>query len=132
MGKIVSGIFGGGGGGGGGQQAPAPSSQTVTQTNIPEYARPYVERMLGKSEALTDINQNPYETYGGQRIQDFSPLQKQAFENVANQQTAGQLGAATGLAGMAGLASIGAGADYRNMATIPTLLKPTCLHTCRT
>jgi hypothetical protein len=118
MGGLVKSIFGGGGGGGG-QQAPAPSSQTVTQTNIPEYARPYVERMLGKSEALTDINQNPYETYGGQRIQDFSPLQKQAFENVANQQTAGQLGAATGLAGMAGLASIGAGADYRNMATNP-------------
>jgi hypothetical protein len=116
--KAVGNIFGGGGGGGGGS-APAPSSQTVTQTNIPEYARPYVERMLGKSEALTDINQNPYEAYGGQRIQDFSPLQKQAFENVANQQTAGQLGAATGLAGAAGLASIGAGADYRNMATNP-------------
>lgn len=34
--------FGGGGGGGGG-----PTSSTVTQTNIPEYARPYVESMLG-------------------------------------------------------------------------------------
>lgn len=31
------------GGGGGGQ----PTSSTVTQTNIPEYARPYVESMLG-------------------------------------------------------------------------------------
>ena len=124
MGKIVSGIgnaiggiFGGGGGGGGG--GSAPSSQTVTQTNIPEYARPYVERMLGKSEALTDIDQNPYQAYEGQRIQDFSPLQKRVFENVANQQTAGQLGPATGLAGAAGLASLGAGADYRNMATNP-------------
>jgi hypothetical protein len=108
--------FMGGGGGGGG---PAPSSQTVTQTNIPEYARPYVERMLGKSEALTDIDANPYQSYGGQRIEGFTPLQKQTFENVANQQTAGQLGAATGLAGAAGLASLGAGADYRNMATNP-------------
>jgi hypothetical protein len=105
------------GGGGGGQ--PAPTSQTVTQTNIPEYARPYVETMLGKSEALTDIEKNPYQAYGGQRISEFSPLQKQAFENVANQQTAGQLGAATGLAGAAGLGAIGAGADYRNMATNP-------------
>jgi len=115
--------FGGGGmtleGGKGGGGAPAPSQQTVTQTNIPEYARPYVERMLGKSEALTDIEANPYQAYGGQRISEFSPLQKQAFENVANQQTAGQLGAATGLAGAAGLASIGAGADYRRMATNP-------------
>jgi hypothetical protein len=116
--------FGGGGmtlegGKGGGGGAPAPSAQTVTQTNIPEYARPYVERMMGKSEALTDIEANPYQAYGGQRISDFSPLQRQAFENVTNQQTAGQLGAATGLAGAAGLASLGAGADYRNMATNP-------------
>jgi hypothetical protein len=116
--------FGGGGmtlegGKGGGGGAPAPSAQTVTQTNIPEYARPYVERMMGKSEALTDIEANPYQAYGGQRISDFSPLQRQAFENVAGQQTAGQLGAATGLAGAAGLASLGAGADYRNMATNP-------------
>jgi hypothetical protein len=107
---------GGKGGGGGGQ---APAQQTVTQTNIPEYARPYVERMMGKSEALTDIEANPYQAYGGQRISEFAPLQKQVFENVANQQTAGQLGAATGLAGAAGLASLGAGADYRNMATNP-------------
>ena len=108
-----------GGKGGGGGGAPPPSAQTVTQTNIPEYARPYVERMMGKSEALTDIEANPYQAYGGQRISEFSPLQRQAFENVANQQTAGQLGAATGLAGAAGLASLGAGADYRNMATNP-------------
>jgi hypothetical protein len=108
-----------GGKGGGGGGAPPPSAQTVTQTNIPEYARPYVERMMGKSEALTDIEANPYQAYGGQRISEFSPLQKQAFENVTNQQTASQLGAATGLAGAAGLASIGAGADYRNMATNP-------------
>jgi hypothetical protein len=107
---------GGKGGGGGGQ---APAQQTVTQTNIPEYARPYVERMLGKSEALTDIEANPYQAYGGQRISEFAPLQKQVFENVANQQTAGQLGAATGLAGAAGLGSLGAGADYRRMATNP-------------
>jgi hypothetical protein len=75
--------------------------------------------MLGKSEALTDIEKNPYQAYGGQRISEFAPLQKQVFENVANQQTAGQLGAATGLAGAACLASLGAGADYRNMATNP-------------
>jgi hypothetical protein len=108
-----------GGKGGGGGGAPAPTSQTVTQTNIPEYARPYVETMLGKSEALTDIEKNPYQAYGGQRIAEFAPLQKQAFSNVANQQTASQLGAATGLAGAAGLGAIGAGADYRNMATNP-------------
>lgn len=115
MSKVIGSIFGGGGGGG----APAPSNQTVTQTNIPEYARPYVERMLGKSEALTDINANPYQTYGGQRIQGFTPMQERAFQNYATQDIAGQIGAGTGLAGISGLGSIGAGSDYMRMATDP-------------
>jgi hypothetical protein len=115
MGKIVSSIFGGGGGGG----APAPSNQTVTQTNIPEYARPYVERMLGKSEALTDINANPYQTYGGQRIQGFTPMQERAFQNYATQQIAPELGAGSNLAALSGLGSIAAGGDYMRMATDP-------------
>jgi len=113
-------ICGGGGkGGGGGGGGPPPASQTVTQTSIPEYARPYVETMLGKSEALTDINQNPYQAYGGQRIAGFNPMQERVFQNVANQQVAGQVGAGTAMAGAAGLGSLGAGADYRNMATNP-------------
>jgi hypothetical protein len=37
--------FGGSGGGGGG-----PTSSRVEQTNIPEYARPYVETMLGATQ----------------------------------------------------------------------------------
>jgi hypothetical protein len=112
-------ICGGGGKGGGGGGSPPPASQTVTQTSIPEYARPYVETMLGKSEALTDINQNPYQAYGGQRIAGFNPIQEQAFQNITNQQVAGQIGAGTAMAGAAGLGSLGAGADYRNMATNP-------------
>jgi hypothetical protein len=104
MGGIVKGIFGGGGGGG---SAPAPSSQTVTQTSIPEYARPYVERMLGKSEALTDIDQNPYQNYGGERIAGFNQNQQNAFANVMNQTPASQLGGATNLAERAGLGAIG-------------------------
>jgi hypothetical protein len=113
-------------GGGGGGPAPAPSSQTVTQTAIPEYARPYVETMLGQSQALTDINQNPYQTYGGQRIAEFSPLQQQAFTNAANQQTAGQLAPATGLAAASGMGALGvsgqmagAGDRYAQQATSP-------------
>ncbi len=45
--------------GGGSSPAPAPTTQTVNQNNIPEYVRPYYETMLGQSQALTDINQNP-------------------------------------------------------------------------
>ena len=111
---------------GGSAPAPAPSSQTVTNTTIPDYAKPYVETMLGKTEALTNINQNPYKTYGGQRIAGFSPLQQQAFSNVENMQTAPQLGQATNFAGMSGLGSLGtagqmagAGNQYNQMATNP-------------
>lgn len=121
-------ICGGGGkGGGGGGGGPPPASQTVTQTSIPEYARPYVERSLGKAEALTDIGQNPYQAYGGQRIAEFAPLQQQAFANVASQTTAQQLVPATGLAGAAGMGSLGVagraanvGQDYYRLATDPT------------
>jgi hypothetical protein len=117
-------ICGGGGGkGGGGAPPPPPSSQSVVQTTIPEYARPYVETMLGKSQALTE---QPYQPYGGERLSDFSPLQKQAFANVASQTTAGQLGPATQLAGASGLGSLGVagraanvGQDYYRLATDP-------------
>jgi len=80
----------------GGGSAPQPTQQTVTQTNIPEYARPYAEKLMGKAEALTDISQNPYQTYGGQRVAGFTPLQQQAFQNVA---------------GMAPSQAVGAGID---------------------
>ena len=111
---------------GSGGSAPSATSQTVTNTSIPDYAKPYVETMLGKTQALTDINQNPYQTYGGQRIAEFSPLQQQAFSNVANMQTAPQLGQATNLAGISGIGSLGtanqmagAGNQYNQMATNP-------------
>tara|TARA_Y100000114_G_scaffold32779_2_gene28150 strand:- start:577 stop:1614 length:1038 start_codon:yes stop_codon:yes gene_type:complete len=47
----------------------APTTQTVRQTNLPEYAAPYVERVFARAEA--ESNQ-PYTPYGGQRIADFS------------------------------------------------------------
>jgi hypothetical protein len=98
---------GGGKGGGGGGSAPPPASQTVTQTAIPEYARPYVESMLGKSEALTDINQNPYQSYGGQRIAGFNPVQERAFQNVQNMQPASQVGMGSELAAASGMGALG-------------------------
>ena len=119
-------ICGGGGGKGGGGGGGAPAQQTVTQTSIPEYARPYVEKMLGKTEALTDIEQNPYQAYGGQRVAGFSPLQERTFQDVSNQTTAGQLVPATGLAAASGMGSLGAagqmgmaGQQYAQQATNP-------------
>lgn len=104
--------------------APAPPSQpektTQTTTTIPDYAKPYVERMLGKTEALT---QTPYQTYGGERIAGFTPMQQQAFQGVANLQPAQQLGAATQIGGMAGLGGLMAGQQYAQQATSPEAMQ---------
>ena len=99
-----------------GSSAPAPSSSTVTQTSIPEYAKPYVERMLGKAEALTSA---PYQAYGGERTAGFTPMQQQAFQSAANLQPSQQLGIGTQLAGLGGLGAMNAGQNYQNMATNP-------------
>ena len=96
--------------------APQASSQNVTTTSIPEYAQPYVERMLGKAEAVTD---KPYQQYAGERVAGFTPLQQQAQTDIAGMQTAPQLGQATGMAGTAGLGGLMAGQNYQNMATNP-------------
>jgi hypothetical protein len=52
-------------------------------TNIvgfaPEVA-PYAQKLLGKAEALTG---SPYQTYKGDRIAQFNPLQKQSFVGAA-------------------------------------------------
>ena len=36
------------------------SQQTISQTSIPDYAKPFVEEMLGKAQYFTDTEQNPY------------------------------------------------------------------------
>ena len=95
---------------------PTPSSQNVTQTSIPDYAKPYVERMLGKAEA---VSSQPYQSYGGERLASFSPMQQQAFQGVQNLQPSQQLGTATQMAGLAGLGSLQAGGQYARQATDP-------------
>lgn len=94
---------------------PAPAT-SMSQTTIPEYAQPYVERMLGKAEAFTEA---PYQAYGGERIAGFTPMQEQAFQNAADLGPARQLGLGTQMAGISGLQALGAGQNYQNMATDP-------------
>jgi hypothetical protein len=85
--------------------APAqPTSTTSTQTSIPEYAKPYVEKMLGKTEALSET---PYQTYDRERIAGFTPMQQQAFQGAQGMQTSGATGFGAGLAGAAGLGALG-------------------------
>jgi len=102
--------------GGGGSAPSAPEKQTIEQTSIPEYAKPYVERMLGKTEALGNA---PYQAYQGERVAGFTPLQQQAQQSAANLSPARQLGVGTQMAGLAGLGSLGAGQQYAQQATNP-------------
>jgi hypothetical protein len=101
-------------GGGGGQQQPTNTTQTTT--TIPEYARPTVERMIGRAEAYS---KTPYQAYGGQRIAEFTPLQQKSFESAENLGPAGQIGAGTQMAGIAGIQGLGAGQRYAQQATSP-------------
>jgi hypothetical protein len=87
-----------------GDSAPAPTSQTITQTSIPDYAKPYVEKMLGQTEALAGT---PYQTYDRERIAGFTPMQQQAFQGAQGMQTSGMTGYAGQLAGAAGLGALG-------------------------
>lgn len=129
--KATGGYILGGGGGGSPPPPPpaAPTQTTVQNTSIPEYARPYVETMLGATQQqLFNMDGNtitgvkpfvPYSTNPADYVASFSPMQQQSFTTAQNLQVPGQYAQGTGLAGAAGLGSIGAGADYRAMATNP-------------
>lgn len=95
--KVAGGriIYGGGGGG------KSPSSTTQTQ-ELPAWARGYAKDVLAKGAALTDINQNPYVKYGGERLAGFNPMQQQSFNSAQNMQVAPQVGQATQYATQSG------------------------------
>lgn len=98
--------------------ASMPTNTTNTTTTIPDYARPYVEEMLGATGALTfdrDAQGNiqgfqPYQNYGGERTAQFSPLQQQSYEAAGALGTSPQIYAASDMAQRAGLAALNQGA----------------------
>lgn len=93
-----------------------PSTQTSTQVvDLPEWAKPYAKESLGKAAALTDTEQNPYQTYGGDRLAGFNPLQQQAFTGAQNMMPSSELGQAAGAAGMATMGALGT--QYRPAQT---------------
>jgi hypothetical protein len=89
------------------------SSQTISQTSIPDYAKPFVEDLLGKAQYFTDTEQNPYMQYQGDRVAQFNPLQQQAYTNAGLMQTAPQLQDASAMAGMAGLGALNTQYTFR-------------------
>ena len=95
-----------GGGGGGGVQ-----ESTVTQTNLPEYARPYFEDMLKRSVYEST---RPYEAFPGQRIADFTPAERAGmagFQEMAGMGSPEQIRTATDIATQVGYQDIGSGMD---------------------
>lgn len=89
--------------------APAPTNQTVTQTNLPEYAKPYFENLLNRTQAQSYQN---YQPYGGQRIAGFTPEQQAIQAGYSSLQTPGQFNQATqgfNIAGGMGMQGAGQG-----------------------
>lgn len=63
-----------------------PTTTTVNQNSVPDWAQPYLTQVLSQGQALS---QNAYTPYPGQQIAPLTDQQMQAF------QMAGQLGDAT-------------------------------------
>jgi hypothetical protein len=57
-----------------------PTEQNITQSTLPKYLEPYVTDLARRAQAVSNQGYVPYDR---QRIQDFDPLQKQAFTQAA-------------------------------------------------
>jgi hypothetical protein len=87
---------------------PTQQEQKVTQTNLPEYARPYFENLLGRGQG--QLNQE-YTPYPYERIAGFTPAQEQVQQNVLGLGAPNQFAMGSGLAAAAGQGSLLA-SDY--------------------
>jgi hypothetical protein len=85
---------------------PTPYQVQQYQTGFAPVVAPYAEALLGKAEALTDVEYNPYQQYMGERFAQFTPLQQQAFAGAQAMEAAPQLADASALAGTAGLRAL--------------------------
>ena len=110
-------------GGGGGGGAAQPTQSTSYNTNVPEYAKPYVENMLQSAQKqiynddmTTFRPYQPYSTNLDNYFAGFQPIQKQAQSDIANMQTPGEMG-------IAGAGSLLAGSQYAQNVTDPTVMQ---------
>jgi hypothetical protein len=86
--------------------SPAPTQYQEYRTGFAEEIAPYAQNLLGKAEAYTDPELNPYMQYMGDRVAQFTPLQQQSYQNAGLMQAAPQLKDASALAGTAGLGAL--------------------------
>jgi len=107
-----------GGGGGGGQ----PTQSNVYQTNIPDYAQPYVETMLGTAQQeifnyapdgsgnMVPTTMKGYRPFNQDPSEYFAPatkLQTDARAAAGNMGVAAETGQAANMARQAGMAGLG-------------------------
>ena len=88
--------------------APQPQEQKVTQTNLPDYAKPYFENIMQRGQG--QLNQD-YTPYPYERIAGFTPAQEQVQQNVLGLGAPNQFAMGSGLAAAAGQGSLLA-SDY--------------------
>jgi len=95
----------------------APDKTTQVQ-DLPEWAKPYAQRSLARTEALTV--DKPYQSFGNwarsqgmdpTQVAGFSGMQEQAFKGAQTLQPSQALGGAQRMAGLAGLRALGTGYD---------------------
>jgi hypothetical protein len=94
---------------GGTTGAPSPAAGfnaglAGVESNLSNWAGPYVTNMLGQGQALANM---PYQAYMGPLTAGESPLQTSAFTNAAALQTPSSIGTAATEAGKIGTAAQG-------------------------
>ena len=92
---------------GGGGSSSQPTSTSTTTSELPEWARGYAKDTLAKASQLTDINTNPYKTYGGQRNAELAPMQVTAMQDAAKMQPNAAVGTGMDMAKSAGMDALG-------------------------
>lgn len=104
---------------GGGDSGGGPTTSTNYTTNLPEYAKPYYEDLMKRTQALSNQQYTPY---SGPRVAGFTQDQLNLQQEIGNLQTPGQFADATGRmqdVGNLGLGAAGAGLN-RALAYDPT------------
>lgn len=96
--------------------SPGPNTTYSNTSNIPEYAQPYVEQMLGAAQGeifTKDASGNtiikpykPFSTDPNDYFAGFSPMQRQAQQQAANMQVTPETNIASGMAGAAGMGAL--------------------------
>jgi hypothetical protein len=84
-----------------GKGGGAPSE--VSTITIPKYAQPYMEKLLGQTEALTET---PIASYTGERIAGPTVAQRETRQAVQGMQLPGSIAEGTELTRMGGLESL--------------------------